>query len=65
MCQTSSIAYLTTLKLLSNIVYKVGIDGRNSSKNQTKSLFSSYASLKRYIKADYFTFNTKKTFNIL
>lgn len=58
-------AFLINLKSLTDVVNKVKVDNRNSDKNKAKTLSTSSALLKKLIRADYPTSNTKKTFNFL
>lgn len=65
MLKTNLTIQLTTSKLSSNIINKTRVDSRSGDQDKRKSLFIFSALSKSLIKADYFTFNSKKFLNLL
>lgn len=63
--KTSLIVFSNTSKLWSDKINKAKFDNRSSSKNEAKSLSTSFTSLKRSIRIDYIIFYAKKAVNLL
>lgn len=64
MLKPSLINFSTSSKLLNKVINKLKVNHKNDNKDKIKSLFIFFI-LKKFTGADYFIFNTEKTFNIL
>lgn len=65
MFRKSFFNFSITFKLLSHMANKVKVNSKSNGKNKIKSLIAFFMFVKKFIKVDYLTFNSRKFFYLL